>query len=80
MYLIFTITFAFNVFKYSFSYECPANGNCEIWLSIEEKLTMTWGKVRVYAKGGTLYKFDEHWSNATTKVSTTTFSLKAWEM
>ena len=80
MNLIFTIIFAFNIFKYSFSYECPANGNCEIWLSIEEKLTMTWGKVRVYAKGGTLYKFDEHWSNATTKVSTTTFSLKAWEM
>ena len=30
---------------------------------------MTWGKIRVYAKDGTLYKFDEHWSNATTKVS-----------
>ena len=69
MNLILTIAFTSHIFKYSFSYECPANGECEIWLSIEEKLTMTWGKIRVYAKDGTLYKFDEHWSNATTKVS-----------
>ena len=69
MNLILTIAFTSHIFKYSFSYECPANGECEIWLSIEEKLTMTWGKTRVCAKDGTLYKFDEHWSNAMTKVS-----------
>ena len=69
MKLIFTIIFTLNILKYSFSYECPANDKCEIWLNIEEKLTMTWGKIRVYAKDGALYKFDEHWSNATTIVS-----------
>ena len=70
MNLILTIAFTSHIFKYSFSYECPANGECEIWLSIEEKLTMTWGKTRVCAKDGTLYKFDEHWSNAMTKHTT----------
>ena len=69
MKLIFTIIFTLNILKYSFSYECPANDKCEIWLNIEEKLTMTWDKIRVYAKDGALYKFDEHWSNATTIVS-----------
>ena len=69
MNLIFIAIFTLNIFKCSFSYKCSANEKCEIWLNIEEKLTMTWGKIRVYAKDGTLYKFDEHWSNATTKVS-----------
>lgn len=41
---------------------------------------MSWRKESVYAKDGALYSFDEHWSNATKKVSATTFSLKAREM
>lgn len=80
MNLIFIVIFTLNIFKCSLSYECPENDKCEIWLSIKENLTMSWRKESVYAKDGALYSFDEHWSNATKKVSATTFSLKAREM
>ena len=30
---------------------------------------MTWDKIRVYAKNGHLYRFDEDWRNATSKVT-----------
>jgi len=50
-------------------YECSANQKeCEVWLNIEEKLTMTWSKTRVYADKGKLYKFNEFPNNATTQI------------
>ena len=66
VYVIFT---TLQIFQHGLSYECDSNPTCEIWLSVEEKLTMTWGKIRVYAKNSHLYRFDEDWRNATSKVT-----------
>ena len=48
---------------------CGSNPTCKIWLSVEEKLTVTWDKIRAYAKTSHLYRFDEDWRNATSKVT-----------
>ena len=37
---------------------------CEYWLAIEEKLTMIHEKDLVYGHKGHLYKYYDHWSNA----------------
>ena len=66
VYIIFA---TIQVFQHVISYECDSKPTCEIWLSVEEKLTMAWGKIRVYAKNGHLYRFDEDWRNATSKVT-----------
>ena len=46
---------------------------CEYWLTIEEKLTMIHQNDKghgdlVYGHKGKLYKYNEHWSNATSVV------------
>ena len=66
VYIIFA---TIQVFQHVLSYECDSKPTCEIWLSVEEKLTMAWGKIRVYAKNDYLYRFDEDWRNATSKVT-----------
>ena len=66
---VYVIFATLQVFQHGLSYECDSNPTCEIWLSVEEKLTMTWGKIRVYAKNSHLYRFDEDWRNATSKVT-----------
>ena len=41
---------------------------CEYWLAIEEKLTMIYNKDLVYGNKGHLYKYYDHWSNASSTV------------
>ena len=66
VYIIFA---TMQVFQHVLSYECDSKPTCGIWLSVEEKLTMTLGKIRVYAKNSHLYRFDEDWRNVTSKVT-----------
>ena len=41
---------------------------CEYWISIEERLTMVHDSDLVYGHKGLLYKYHDHWSNATSTV------------
>ncbi|XP_065678987.1 LOW QUALITY PROTEIN: uncharacterized protein LOC100210525 isoform X1 [Hydra vulgaris] len=41
---------------------------CKYWLTVEEKLTMTWKKTRVRAVNQMLYKYDESPENYTIKI------------
>lgn len=43
-----------------YSKECsPSESVCEYWLTIDERLTMTWKNVRVVAENGSLFKFND---------------------
>ena len=46
----------------------PSLEVCEYWLAIEEKLTMIHNKDLVYGHKGHLYKYYDHWSNASSTV------------
>lgn len=47
----------------------PNNDVCEYWLVLEEKLTMVHNSDLVYGHAGLLYKYNQHWSNASSTVS-----------
>ena len=72
MTLFFALVVALQAAKYGTPYKC-ASKRFEIWLLVQEQLTMTFyeeeGTVPVAAENGNLYKYNDKWSNATTKVS-----------
>ncbi len=47
----------------------PNKEVCEYWLVLEEKLTMVHESNLVYGHDGQLYRYNEHWTNATNTVS-----------
>ena len=72
MTLFFALAVALQTVKYGAPYECVSNQRCEIWLLVQEQLTMTFGDekgtIPVVAENGNLYKYNDKWRNATTKV------------
>lgn len=53
----------------SYSICSPVFEFCEYWLVLEERLTMVHEADLVYGHQGYLYKYHEHWTNATSTVS-----------